>query len=103
MLSGVAVVAGPDHTCALTNAGVVACWGANTHGQLGDGTLVSSVYPAIATELAGAVELAVGYAHTCARLADGTVRCVGSFTRGQLGDGRIVGPAAPAPAAILCE
>jgi len=39
-----AIAAGLAHTCVIANARV-RCWGSNTMGQLGNGTLVNSAVP----------------------------------------------------------
>lgn len=46
----IAVAAGDHHSCAVTSAGKVWCWGSNRRGQLGDGTLVDRAAP---TEVVG--------------------------------------------------
>ncbi len=48
-----AVTVGTMHACALMADGDVACWGENTHGQLGDGTRSERTTPVLATILAG--------------------------------------------------
>ena len=45
-LAGVTAIAtGDSHSCALTAAHTVHCWGLNTSGQLGDGTTTNSAAP----------------------------------------------------------
>ncbi len=85
--SGVtAITAGRDFNCALTSAKAVKCWGTNTYGQLGNGTLTSSTAPVQVYGLtSGVLSIDAGDYHVCARLSS-SVRCWGLNTRGQLGN-----------------
>ena len=73
-----AIATGARHTCAVVgDDGRVMCWGQNTDGQLGDGTMTSRTKPAFVLALSGARELAVGSTFSCALLTSGNVMCWG--------------------------
>jgi alpha-tubulin suppressor-like RCC1 family protein len=87
-----AVAAGAQHTCALvpsllsSSINTSQCWGDNTFGQLGDGSL-----------LVFENTISAGGNNTCV-LSGGSVLCWGQGTRGELGDGTTPNArAAPGP------
>ena len=81
------VVAGGDTTCGVLRSGEVMCWGANSQGQIGDGTTTDRPWPVYVSGLTNVTEVSVGTGHACAREADGTVWCWGNNAAGQLGNG----------------
>lgn len=76
---------GLEHGCFVTEGEEAFCWGTNTNGQLGDGTVDSSSTPVQVVGLSRIAEIRAGRTHTCARLTDGSVSCWGSNENGQLG------------------
>ncbi|MGZ6927226.1 MAG: RCC1 domain-containing protein [Acidimicrobiia bacterium] len=95
--SGVASIgAGGRHSCAVTTAGELRCWGDNNDGEVGDGTTTDRNVPVTVTGFAsGVAEVAVGSRHACARTTDGAVWCWGANGSGQLGDGSTTPSAVP--------
>jgi alpha-tubulin suppressor-like RCC1 family protein len=71
----------------VTTAGAAYCWGANDHGQLGDGTTAFRVTPApVAGGLTFASVTASSY-YTCGVTTVGVAYCWGENLFGELGDG----------------
>lgn len=84
---------GTNHSCVLSDGGVVYCWGLGNDGQHGQGHQGNIGYlpgqmPPAKVELGGTVDiLSVGSYHSCAKLGNGKVRCWGNGALGQLGNG----------------
>ena len=92
----IAIAAGINHTCAVSQWKTVKCWGFNGSGQLGDGSTTSSNVPVVVSGGHNTVlTLAAGADHTCFVTEDDTAMCWGHNADGQLGDGTTIGRTVP--------
>jgi len=93
---------GHFHTCALKISGRPFCWGNNSRGQLGDGTLEQRPAPARVrgrgmvrltrpTQSVGLAlsSISAGEFHSCGLTRTGEAYCWGSNREAQLGDGKL--------------
>src|SRR5262249_12585281 len=70
-----AISAGASHTCAVTTAGAVRCWGWNSYGQLGNNSTMTSFVPVEVSGLgAGVADVSAGMNFTCTRSVAGRVQ-----------------------------
>ena len=96
MTGAIGLASGGGHSCALLSNGTIRCWGRNSDGQIGNGTLTQANY---ATLIGGGfttfVQVDAGAYHSCGLLANGQVKCWGQGTYGQLGNGGFGGATTP--------
>ncbi len=97
------VSAGTNHTCGIS-IGQLYCWGRNTDGQLGDGTLSSKNVPTLVGAFAGkrVTDVSAGDTGTCA-IADGRAYCWGKNNRHQIGDNSTTTRPSPVPVTGLTD
>jgi alpha-tubulin suppressor-like RCC1 family protein len=93
ILTNVAQVSlGDYHTCSVTTAGNVQCWGLNANGQLGVGNTSSLSAPS-GVILSGIAQLSLTATYSCSLSGTGDVRCWGNVP--VLGN-------VTTPSAVLC-
>lgn len=83
------------HTVALLEDYRVMSWGANSQGQLGNGTTISSNIPNEIEGINSAIDVAAGKYHSLAILSDGRVKIWGDNYSCQLGNGTRIDSKSP--------
>lgn len=81
-----AISAGARHACALAVDSTAYCWGDNSAGQLGNGTVSDTALPLAVSGALRFKVLTSGFSHTCGLTAGGDAYCWGDNTWGQLGE-----------------
>lgn len=97
------ISAGDTHTCAVTTAGQAQCWGANTSGQVGDGTDTLRALPVPVSDGTAYTSVDAGLMTSCGVTAARQVRCWGAGWTGLLGMGALNTTSTPRPVATTTE
>lgn len=86
---------GREHSCRLTGAGSIECWGSGNSGQLGHGAFERSTARVTVSGGLSFFGLAVGEWHTCGLASGGAVYCWGANGLGEGGDGTLTTKSSP--------
>jgi alpha-tubulin suppressor-like RCC1 family protein len=93
----VTIAAGDLFSCGLAAAGTTVCWGANSDGQLGNGTTADSAIPVQVNAFTGSVAaVTAGVRFSCALTIGGAVMCWGQNDN-TLGNGGFSNSSTPVP------
>ena len=87
------IAAGVTHTCGVTTAGGLLCWGENTYGQLGTGDRVERRVPTGVLDSSAYRAVVAGEYYTCALTVTSGARCWGKNQQGLLGVDTLADPA----------
>ncbi len=91
--SFVSITADGLRTCSLLSNGSAMCWGLNTNGQVGDGTIgLRKLNPTFVNSTEPFISITAGDLHTCGLLSNGSAMCWGDNENGQIGNGSSSAP-----------
>ncbi|MBE2284091.1 MAG: S8 family serine peptidase [Prosthecobacter sp.] len=91
------------HVVVAMADGTVKAWGANSRGQVGNGTTSNQASPVTVAGVSGITAVAVGNSHTLALTTTGSVYAWGRNNCGQIGDGTSVNRTSPVLVAAISD
>ena len=93
----ISISTGMSHSCGIIDTKDLFCWGSNSYGQLGIGSVYTGTFTTPQYVDSGVVAVATGNEHSCALYETQIVKCWGKNDQGQLGTGNLVDQNAPTP------
>ncbi len=89
------ISAGGWGTCGTTSSGTAYCWGENSMGSVGDGTITNRNRPTVVTGGIQLAQVSTTWGRSCGVTPTGQVWCWGENSNGELGNGNRTNSAKP--------